>query len=67
MGFIRCGFYETVDEISRGAGEASLDISVSLMLYGSGGQLDTSRGPNLTYRTPSRARSSVSFRREARG
>jgi hypothetical protein len=35
-------------------------------VYVSGGQLNTSRGPNLTYRTPSRARSSVSFRRAAR-
>jgi hypothetical protein len=37
-----------------------------LIHYSSGGQLNTSRGPNLTYRTPSRARSSVSFRRAAR-
>jgi hypothetical protein len=36
------------------------------MLQTSGGQLNTSRGPNLTFRTPSRARSSVSFRRPAR-
>jgi hypothetical protein len=36
------------------------------VVYTSGGQLNTSRGPNLTYRTPSRARSSVSFRRAAR-
>jgi hypothetical protein len=35
-------------------------------LYCSGGQLNISRGPNLTYRTPSRARSSVSFRRATR-
>jgi hypothetical protein len=36
------------------------------IVYNSVGQLNTSRGPNLTYRTPSRARSSVSFRRAAR-
>jgi hypothetical protein len=37
-----------------------------LILYTSDGQLNTSRGPNLTYTIPSRARSSVSFRRSAR-
>jgi hypothetical protein len=43
------------------------DILLSkLIVYGSGGQLNTSRGPNLTYRTPSRARASVSFRGPAR-